>query len=800
MFIDNILIYSKTQEEHAKHLRLVLGLLKKEKLYAKFSKCEFWLREVQFLRHVINGNGIHVDPSKTEACYDCEIRYHPDKANVVADALSRKERVKPKRVKAMNMILQSSIKDRILAAQKEAVDEFAVLQKGLDEMIKQRSDGTLYYLDRIWVPLKGVVRTLIMDEAHKSKYSVLPRTDKMYYDLKDRPYGMLQQPEIPVWKWEGIVMDFVTKLPRTSSAHDTIWVIVDRLTKSTHFLLMREDYKKERLARLYLNEIVARHGVPISIISDRDSRFTSRFWQSMQEALGTRLDMSTAYHPQTDGQRSWDVHLPLVEFLYNNSYHSSVRCASFEALYGRKCRLLIMLAEVGEGVVCFGKKGKLAPRFVGPFEIIEKVGPVAYRLDLPEELNGVHDTFYMSNLKKCLVDPTLQVPLDEIRVDTKLNFVEKCEELTYYINTLNWNYPAFYEDDDEEYTIAITPSSVENLVPIPSKSEDFSDIESECDVPVCDNFTTFSNTLFDADDDFSSSDDESFFDKDVLKEIYSNPLFDEEIISTKIDPHHLNAESDLIESLLNRDNSIVSSPKFDSLLEEFSGELAHINLISPEIDDADFDLEEEIHLVEKLLYDNSSPRPSKELNFENSNAAIESFSPSPIPVEDSDSLMEEIDLFLTPDDSMPPGIENDDYDSERDILFLEELLSNDSPSLLKNESFHFDVPSSPRPTAKPQDDGIYFESDTGLLTAKVVGDISKHNVLMTRLLSTQPTLCPVIDTLLPFSSENEDKVHLLSHRGFKAFQVIFDFYESPMMIYREDIPILDVPFLHFYPP
>ncbi|GJS45972.1 hypothetical protein Tco_0596093 [Tanacetum coccineum] len=254
-------------------------------------------------------------------------------------------------------------------------------------------------------------------------------------------------------------------------------------------------------------------------------------------------------------------------------------------------------------------------------------------------------------------------------------------------------------------------SSVENLVPTPSDSEDLykdlSDIESECDVPVCDNFTTFSNPLFDVDDDFSSSDDESFSDEDVPKEIYSNPLFDKEIISTKIDPHHFNAESDLIESLLNRDISIVSSPKFNSLLEKFSGELAHIDLISPEIDEADFDPEEEIRLVEKLLYDNSTPRPPEEFNSENSDAVIESFSPSPIPVEGSDSLMEEIDIFLAPDDSIPPGTENDDYDSEGDILFLRELLTHDPFLLPENDSFHFDryyVPSSPRLPEKPPDD------------------------------------------------------------------------------------------------
>ncbi|GKD77339.1 putative reverse transcriptase domain-containing protein [Tanacetum coccineum] len=180
---------------------------------------------------------------------------------------------------------------------------------------------------------------------------------------------------------------------------------------------MREDYKMDRLARLYLNEIVARYGVLISIISDHDSRFTSRFWQSMQEALGTRLDMSTTYHPQTDGQSERTIH----------TLEDMLRACVLD--FRGSLDVHLLLAEVGEGMVRFGKKGKLVPRFVGPFEIIEKAGPVAYRLDLLEELNGVHDTFHVSNLKMCLTDLILQVPLDEIRVDAKLNFVEEPVEI-----------------------------------------------------------------------------------------------------------------------------------------------------------------------------------------------------------------------------------------------------------------------------------------------------------------------------------------------------------------------------------
>nr|GEV12260.1 copia protein [Tanacetum cinerariifolium] len=217
-------------------------------------------------------------------------------------------------------------------------------------------------------------------------------------------------------------------------------------------------------------------------------------------------------------------------------------------------------------------------------------------------------------------------------------------------------------------------SSVDNLVPNTSESEDLSD--SECDVPACDDFKTFYNLLFDADDDFSSIDNESFSDEEISKEIYSNPLFDEEIISMKIDPHHFNTESDLIESLLNHDSSIISSSsKIDFLLDEFAGELTLLKSITPGIDEPDCDPEEQIRLIKKLLYDISFPRPPEKFISENSNVEIESFSPSPIPIEDSDSLIEEIDLTLTSDDSMPSGIENDDYDSEGDILIREELLA-----------------------------------------------------------------------------------------------------------------------------
>ncbi|GKD78375.1 putative reverse transcriptase domain-containing protein, partial [Tanacetum coccineum] len=262
--IDLRSVYLKSKDEHEVHLMLVLELLKKEELYAKFSKCEFWLQEVQFLGHVVNQNGIHMDPGKIEAIKNWKAPTTPSKIRSflgLADALSRKERVKPRRVQAMAMTIQSRIRGMILATQGEAFKQENILAErlhGLDQKMEMREDRSLYFLDRIWVPLVGVVRTIIMDKTHKTRYSVHPGADKMYHDLRDmywwpgmkrditiyvskcltcskvkaehqRPSGLLQQPEIPEWKWDKITMDFITKLPRMKSGHDMIWVIVDKL-------------------------------------------------------------------------------------------------------------------------------------------------------------------------------------------------------------------------------------------------------------------------------------------------------------------------------------------------------------------------------------------------------------------------------------------------------------------------------------------------------------------------------------------------------------------------------------------
>ncbi|GJR75785.1 putative reverse transcriptase domain-containing protein [Tanacetum coccineum] len=505
-----------SKDGHEVHLRLVLELLKKEELYAIFSKCEFWLQEVQFLHPVVNQDGIHVDPSKIEAVknwkapttqskirsflrlaekqkyewdveqeeafqtlkdnlcnapilslldgvedfvvycdtsnqrlgcvlmqrgkviayasrqlkihennytthdlelgavvfalktwrhylygtksivytdhkslqhifnqkelnmrqrrrielfsdYECEIRYHSGKASVVADALSRKERVKPRRVRAMSMTIHSGM--------------------------ERKEDENLYFLDRIWVPLVGGVRMIIIDEAYKTRM----RRDIATYVSKcltcskvkaehQRPSGLLQQPEIPEWKWDKINMDFITKLSKMKSRHDTIWVIVNRLTKSVHFLAMREDYSTKRLARLYIDEIVAQHGVPVSPVLWAEIRESSLIGPELvQETTDKVVLIKEKLKAARDRQKSYaDNRRKPLKFEVGDQ--------------------VLLKVSPWKGVMRFGNKGKLAPRYVGPFEILERIGPVAYRLRLPKELS-------------------------EIKIDKTLHFVEKPVEI-----------------------------------------------------------------------------------------------------------------------------------------------------------------------------------------------------------------------------------------------------------------------------------------------------------------------------------------------------------------------------------
>ncbi|GJT21445.1 putative reverse transcriptase domain-containing protein [Tanacetum coccineum] len=588
----------QNKQEHEEHLKIILELLKKEELYAKFSKCEFWIPKVQFLGHVIDNKGIHVDPAKIESVkdwaspktpteirqflglagyyrrfiegfskiakpmtkltqkkvkfewgdkqeaafqllkqklcsapilalpegsedfivycdasikglgavlmqrekvisyasrqlkiheknytthdlelgavvfalkiwrhylqrrwlellsdYDCDIRYHPGKANVVADALSRKEREPPLRVRALVMTISLDLPKQILNAQTEArkpeniknedvggmLIENAKFPEALrTEKLEPRTDGTLCLNGRSWLPCYDDLRTVIMHESHKSKYSIHLGSEKMYQDVKklywwpnmkadiatyvskcltcakvkaehQRQSGLLVQPEIPRWKWDNITMDFVTKLPLS-----------------------------HHKARMYMKEVVTRHGIPVSIVCDRDPRFASNFLEVASESFR------------------------LVEFSYNNSYHASIKAAPFEALYGRKCRSPVCWAEVGEVQLTGPEivqettekiiqvkqrmqaardrqksyadlKRKPMEFEVGDkvmLKVIKRVGDVAYKLELPEELSRVHNTFHVSNLKKCHADEPLAVPLDGLHFDDKLQFVEEPIEIT----------------------------------------------------------------------------------------------------------------------------------------------------------------------------------------------------------------------------------------------------------------------------------------------------------------------------------------------------------------------------------
>ncbi|GJW34059.1 reverse transcriptase domain-containing protein [Tanacetum coccineum] len=382
VFIDDILIYSRIKEEHANHLRIILELLKKEKLYAKFSKCDFWIHIMQFLGHLIDSQGLLVDPAKIEAVKNWTSPTTPTEICQFLGLAGYYRRFIKDFSKIAKTLTELTQKNKKYIWGEDQESAFQLLKQKLCEAtilaLQEGNDDFVVYCDASHQGLGAVLMQREKVIAYVSQQ--LKPNDENYttHDLElgavlvkaecQKPSGLLVQPEIPMWKWEKITMDFITKLPKTSNGHDTIQVIVDRLTKFAHFIPNRETDSMETLTRLYIKEIVSRHGVPIYIISDHDSHFTSRFWQSLQSALGTQLDMSMTYHPETDGQskrtiqtledmlracvidfgKGWEKYLSLVEFSYNNSYHASIKATPFEAIYGRKCRSPVCWAKVGD--------------------------------------------------------------------------------------------------------------------------------------------------------------------------------------------------------------------------------------------------------------------------------------------------------------------------------------------------------------------------------------------------------------------------------------------------------------------
>nr|GEW74240.1 putative reverse transcriptase domain-containing protein [Tanacetum cinerariifolium] len=404
------IIHEKNYLTHSLELGLVVFTLKIWRHYLYGTKCIVFT-DHKSLQHILDLKELNMRQRwwlELLSDYDCDMCYHPGKANVVADTLSHKERVEPLQIQALVMTIGLDLPKPILEAQIKALkpknlkneDVGGMIRKDIPkETLEPGADGTLCLNGKSWLPCYDNLRSVIMYESHKSKYSIHPSSDKMYQDLKklyswpnmkadiatyvskcltcakvkakhQRPSRLLVQQVIPEWKWDNITMDFITKIPRSSQGFDIIWVNMDRLTKSAHFFPIKENDPLDKLARLYLNRIVARHRIPVLMICDRDGRFTSNFWKSFQKALVAKLR-----------------------------------------------------------VIRFGKRGKLNPRYVRPFNVLAKVGKVTYRLELPHELSMVHHTLYVSNLKKCYADEPLAMPFEGIHVDDKLQFIEEPVEI-----------------------------------------------------------------------------------------------------------------------------------------------------------------------------------------------------------------------------------------------------------------------------------------------------------------------------------------------------------------------------------
>nr|GEV99595.1 putative reverse transcriptase domain-containing protein [Tanacetum cinerariifolium] len=510
VFIDDILIYSKDEKEHEEQLKAILELLKKEELrcvdakregdflcitsikiheedctthdlklgavvfalkiwrhYLYGTKCTVFT-DHKSLQHILDQKELNMRQHQwleLLSDYDCEIRYHLGKANVVADALNRKEQ-EPLRVRALVMTISLDLPKQILNAQTEARKPENIKNEDVggmlvenaknpeairEQKLEPRADGTQCLNGRSWLPCYGNLRTVIMHESHKSKYSVHPGSDKMYQDMKklywwpnikadiatyvskcltcskvkakhQRPSGLLVQPKLPEWKWDNITMDFFTKLPKSSQGYNTIWVIVDQLTKFAIFTPIRETDPMDKLARIYLKEVVTRHGIPVSIISDRDPRQSKRTIQTLKDILrACAIDF---------GKETTEKIIQIKQRMQathdrQKSYADQKR-KPMEFQIEDKAMLKVL---PWKGVVRFGRRGKLNPRYVGPFKVLERVGDVTYKLDLLEELSRVHNNFHVSNLKKCQSDEPLAVLLDGLHVDDKLHFVKEPVEI-----------------------------------------------------------------------------------------------------------------------------------------------------------------------------------------------------------------------------------------------------------------------------------------------------------------------------------------------------------------------------------
>nr|GEY79261.1 putative reverse transcriptase domain-containing protein [Tanacetum cinerariifolium] len=394
VFIDDILVYSKDEEEHGKHLKIILKLLKKERLYAKFSKCDFWLDSIQFLGHVIDHNGVHVDPTKIESIKNWTAPMTPTEVRqflgLAGYYRSAPILVLPEGTKDFVVHCDASLKCyRAVLMQREKVIAYASQQLKVHEENYTTHDlelGAVVFALRFWRHyLHGTNDYDYEIRYHPGKANVV--ADALSRKERIKPLRI-----------RALMMTVHNDLSKMPSGYDTIWVIVDRLTKSAHFLPMKKTDTMEKLTQLYLKEIVCRHGVPISILLDRDSHFTFRFWKSLQKALGTNLDMSTAYYPQTDGQSETTIQT-LEDMLY-------------------------------VFVIDFGNKRTKPLEFEVSDMVLLKVSPwKGATLELPKELKRVHSTFHVSNRKKSLAKGVIVIPMEDIQIDDKLHMIEEPVEI-----------------------------------------------------------------------------------------------------------------------------------------------------------------------------------------------------------------------------------------------------------------------------------------------------------------------------------------------------------------------------------